>query len=90
MAYKWLGEEYAFIRYSEAIDKNFKWIKYTAPYKDPLYAVVEISKAGYIRIACKKSEWVGPSPWEVGYPEEHRPYTAPQITARELNFEAIH
>ena len=90
MAYKWLGEEYAFIRYSEAIDKNFKWIKYTAPYKDPLFTVVEISKAGYIRIAGKKSEWVGPSPWEVGYPEIHKPYTAPQITARELYFEAIH
>lgn len=89
MAYKWLGEEYAFVRYSEEIDKNFKWIKYTAPYKDPLFTVVEISTTGYIHIAGKKSEWVGPSPWEVGYPEEHKPYTAPQITARELHFEAI-
>jgi hypothetical protein len=90
MAYKWLGEEYAFIRYSKEIDNNFKWIKYTAPYKDPLFTLVEISTTGYIRIAGKKSEWVGPSPWEVGYPEEHKPYTAPQITARELRFEAIH
>lgn len=86
MAYKWLGDEYAHIRYSEAVDKDFKWIKYTAPYKDPLFTVVEISTAGYIRIAGKKSEWEGPSPWDVGYPEEHKPYTAPQITARELHF----
>jgi predicted phosphodiesterase len=86
MAYKWLGEEYAYIRYSEEVDKNFKWIKYTAPYKDPLFTIVEISTEGYIRITGKKSEWVGPSPWEVGYPEEHKPYTAPQITERELHF----
>ena len=43
MAYKWLGEEYEQIRYNDEVDKNFKWIKYTAPYKDPLYSVVEIS-----------------------------------------------
>ena len=89
MAYKWLGEEYAFIRYSEEIDKNFKWIKYTAPYKDPLFTVVEISTVGYIHIAGKKSEWVGPSPWELGYPEDNRSFTAPQISARELHFEVI-
>jgi predicted phosphodiesterase len=89
MAYKWLGEEYGHIRYSAEVDKNYKWIKYTAPYKDPLFTIVEISSAGYIRITGKKSEWVGPSPWEVGYPEKHRPYTAPQIEERELRFEAF-
>jgi predicted phosphodiesterase len=86
MSYKWLGEEYGYIRYSEDVDKNFKWIKYTAPYKDPLFTIVEISTEGYIRITGKKSEWVGPSPWDVGYPEEHKPYTAPQIAKRELHF----
>jgi 3',5'-cyclic-AMP phosphodiesterase len=87
MSYKWLGEEYEHIRYSKEVDKNFKWIKYTAPYKDPLFAVVEISSAGYIKIKGKESEWVGPSPWEVGYPEEHKSYTVPKISSRELHFE---
>ena len=86
MAYKWMGEEYPNIRYSEEVDKNFKWIKFTAPYKDPLYTVVEISTDGYIRIAGKKSEWVGPSPWELGYPEEFKAEIVPQITERELRF----
>ena len=87
MSYKWLGEEYGHVRYSEAVDKDFKWIKYTAPYKDPLFTIVEISTAGTIHIAGKESEYVGPSPWEVGYPEEHKPYTFPKISKRELLFE---
>ena len=86
MSYQWLGEEYSHIRYSEEIDKNFKWIKYTAPYKDPLFAVVEISTKGYIKITGRKSEYVGPSPWEIGFPEETKPYFRPQITSRNLRF----
>ena len=86
MAYKWLGEEYEHLRYSKDVDKDFKWIKYTAPYKDPLFAIVDVSTKGYIRIKGQKSEYVGPSPWEVGYPIEHKPYTTAQITDRELRF----
>jgi 3',5'-cyclic-AMP phosphodiesterase len=40
MSYKWLGEAFEFIRYSPEVDKNFKWIKYTAPYKEPLFTIV--------------------------------------------------
>ena len=84
MSYKWLGEEYEYIRYSEEIDKEYKWIKYTAPYKDPLHTVVEISSDGYIKMSGKKSEYVGPSPWELGYPEHLRKYVRPEITERIL------
>ena len=87
MAYKWLGEEYEFIRFSEEVDKNFKWIKYTAPYKDPLYTVVEISTEGYIKMSGKKSEYIGPSPWELGYPDHLRKFVRPEITERLLKFD---
>jgi hypothetical protein len=86
MSYKWLGEEYEHIRYDREVDKNFKWIKYTAPYKDPLFSLVEISKEGYIKIFGKKSEYVGPSPWELGYPAHLKRYVRPQISDRELRF----
>lgn len=86
MSYNWLGENYAHIRYSPEVDKNFKWIKYTAPFKDPLFTTVEISTKGWIKIAGKKSEWVGPSPFELGYPEFMKKYIRPQITARKLKF----
>ena len=56
------------VRYSEEVDKAYKWIKYTAPYKDPLFTVVEISSDGHIKMSGKVSKYVGPSPWELGYP----------------------
>lgn len=86
MAYKWLGEEYEHIRYSEKVDNDFKWIKYTAPYKDPLFTVVEISMAGYIKMSGKYSTYVGPSPWDLGYPEHLKAFVKPQITERFLKF----
>ncbi len=89
MSYKWLGKEYKHIRYSEDVDREFKWIKYTAPYKEPLFSVVEISTAGYIKMTGKISEYVGPSPWELGYPDEFKKYVKPKITARVLKFPAI-
>ena len=87
MSYEWLGEEYEHIRYSADVDKEFKWIKYTAPYKDPLFAVVEISTNGVIKITGKSSEYVGPSPWELGYPENLKKYVAPKISSRLIKFD---
>jgi 3',5'-cyclic-AMP phosphodiesterase len=86
MSYHWLGDNYQHIRYSEEVDKNFKWIKYTAPFKEPLFTTVEISTKGTIKIAGKKTEWVGPSPWELGYPEELKNYMRPEISKRNLKF----
>lgn len=86
MSYHWLGDNYVKIRYSEEVDKNFKWIKYTAPFKDPLYTVVEISSKGYIKIAGMKTEWVGPSPFDLGYPAEYKKYLKPGISERNLEF----
>ena len=86
MAYHWLGDNYVNIRYSAEVDKNFKWIKYTAPFKEPLFTVVEISSKGTIKIAGKKTEWVGKTPWELGYPETQKKYMRPAITKRKLRF----
>jgi predicted phosphodiesterase len=86
MSYHWLGDNYVHIRYSEEVDKNFKWIKYTAPFKEPLFTTVEISSKGTIKIAGKKTEWVGPTPWELGYPEAKKKYMRPAITKRNLKF----
>ena len=86
MSYHWLGENYENIRYSAEVDKNFRWIKFTAPFKEPLFTTVEISSKGIIKIAGKKTEWVGPSPWEVGYPESMKKYMRPAISKRKLKF----
>ena len=86
MSYHWLGEKYAHLQYGEEVDKNFKWIKYTAPFKEPLFTTVEISSKGTIKIAGKKSEWVGKTPWELGYPVELKKYIRPAISKRNLKF----
>ena len=87
MSYHWLGDKYTQIRYSDEIDKKFPWIKMTAPFKEPLFTVVEISKRGTIRVAGKKSVWVGSTPWDLGYPAQFKKYMRPEITGRKLKFE---
>ena len=86
MSYYWMGGDYLQVRYSNEIDEQYPYIKYTAPYKDPIYAIVEIDSRGIIRITGRESSWVGPDPWELGYPEDERNKTAPRITSRELEF----
>lgn len=86
MSYFWMGENYKTIRYSEEIDRKYPWIKYTAPYRDPLFAFVEIDHKG-IRIEGRKSEFVGPTPKELDYPEGavNNPVTA-KIDNRRLKY----
>ncbi|MCK4346474.1 MAG: metallophosphoesterase [Bacteroidales bacterium] len=68
MSYYWLGGDYLNIRYSEEIDKEFPWIKYTAPYKDPVFAIIKVATDGTIKIEGVETKWVGPSPMELDYP----------------------
>jgi len=83
-SYFWMGEEYEHLRYSAEIDEEFRWIKYTAPYQEPLFAVVEISADGLIQISGKSTEYVGPSPWELGFPVADKAYIRPAISSRKL------
>ena len=86
MSYFYLGGDYPMIRYSKEIDKQYPYIKYTAPYKDPLFALVEIDSRGIIRITGRESSWVGPDPSELGYRETHWKKISSRITNRELEF----
>jgi predicted phosphodiesterase len=71
MSYHWLGGKYAYDRYGPEIAKRYPDLKYTAPYKDPLYALVTLDrKHGFLQIEGIQSEFVGPSPWELGASRE--------------------
>jgi 3',5'-cyclic AMP phosphodiesterase CpdA len=74
MSYQWLGDDFRHIRYSEEIDKSHPWIKYTVPYKDPLWAIVEISEDHILQLHGRKSSFVGPSPEELGVDLHHYGY----------------
>jgi 3',5'-cyclic AMP phosphodiesterase CpdA len=86
MSYSWVGEEYKTIRYSQEIDNDYPWIKYTIPYKDPLYGFVEINSKR-IKISGRESSFVGPGPVELGMPErpENNPII-PKISNRIIKF----
>jgi hypothetical protein len=88
MSNDWLGEKYTCVRYSREIDARFPYIKYTAPYRDPLFALVTLEPRK-ITIKGVTSQWVGPSPQELKLPESltqspQESGIAPQISSRQL------
>lgn len=69
MSYEWLGADYKHARFSKEIEEAHPWTSYTAPYKDALYAIVTVRSNGTIEIDGIQSEWIRPSPSELGVPE---------------------
>ncbi len=62
----WLGTAYPCLgRYTEEIDEKFPKIRYVVPYKDAVYAIVEMDDEGAM-IKGVQSEFVGKSPAELG------------------------
>ena len=84
MSYYWAGGDYQVNRYSEEINEQFPWIKYTIPYAEPLYAFVEINNEA-ISIKGKETSFVGPGPEELGMPPApaNNPIV-PRISSRKL------
>lgn len=70
MTYFWAGEKGKNkSRYPEQIYQKYPIMQYMIPYKDPLYAIVELNpKERTIRVIGKQSSYVGPGPKEIGYP----------------------
>lgn len=56
-------------RYGAAIDKKYPNIKYTTPYKDAVFAIVTVAEDG-IQIQGRQSQFVGPTPEELGLYDE--------------------
>jgi 3',5'-cyclic AMP phosphodiesterase CpdA len=84
MSYLWMGAEYKTTRYSEEITAKYRLISHTAPYRDPLYAIVTL-KPGSLIIQGTETEYVGPSPVECGYSNVASGHLiAPKISSRNL------
>ncbi len=64
-SYQWLGEQYQEIRYSKEVDKAHPNIKNTVPYRDAIWAMVEINAGKEIKIKGKKTDFVGSSPTDL-------------------------
>jgi len=88
-SYAWLGSKYKHESYSKDIHREFPWISHTAPYKDPLWAFVEMDLTkGRLVVTGKKTSWVGPTPWELGIDRNTMDpdVYAPRISDREISF----
>lgn len=66
-SYQWVGGDFKHKSYPNEIHEQFPWIEYTCPYKNSLFTTLTFDPlTGTIRIEGRKSEWVGPSPAELG------------------------
>ena len=85
-SYKWLGEKYSTTgRYSKKFDSFYPDMRYTAPYKDSIYAFAEITDK-QITIKGKLSEFVGPHPKDMGYNGYDASFTKSDITDKKLRY----
>lgn len=84
MSYFWVGGDYQHVRYNPEIDRDYPWIKYTAPYEEPVYALVTLAPDGTIHIEGTQTRWVGPSPWDLGYPQDQKERITPGISTRQV------
>jgi 3',5'-cyclic AMP phosphodiesterase CpdA len=87
MSYQWLGEQFSLERYEPALHEKYPILKFLAPYKDPLWALITIENDGSFNIKGKESSWVGPSPLEMGYDFNYEPYpSVPYISNRKIKW----
>jgi predicted phosphodiesterase len=67
MSYFWVGGDYIRERFSKEVEQKNPWVRYTAPYQDPLYAIFTL-EPGVIKIEGTRTHWISPSPEEMNYP----------------------
>ncbi|MFK7922430.1 MAG: metallophosphoesterase [Bacteroidia bacterium] len=70
MSYQWIGDEYKTQRYSSELLTEYKWLNHLAAYEEPLYAFASLNPKGSLEIKGKRSQWISPSPQEIGIPRQ--------------------
>ena len=68
-AYSYMGPDWAVDRFSPEISRKHPKLRSCAPYRDALWAVVDLSE-DEIAISGSASAFAGPSPQELGFPDE--------------------
>lgn len=66
MSYYWAGESYKHETYGGDIDEAYPMLKMTFPYRDPLFAIVDITD-GEIRVMGREAQIVGAKPQELAF-----------------------
>lgn len=70
MSYQWMSDKYTSkARFEKKYYEQYKWLPNIAAYQDPLFAFATLDPKGILEIEGVKSNWVAPSPHELGMPE---------------------
>ena len=71
-SYKWVGGSHRNKSYPPEVHSKFRWIEYTCPYRDSLFATLTVDPAkGLIQLKGRESQWVGKSPSQLGTPTKY-------------------
>ena len=66
MAYYWAGGHYEHTTYGEEIESTHPLLRHVFPYRDPLYAIIQITEDA-INVSGTVSDMVGQSPESMNY-----------------------
>jgi calcineurin-like phosphoesterase family protein len=88
-SYYWVGEKLSHLSLPEEIHDKYPSLKFTCPYSEPLFGVLTIDpKEKKMTLKGKKTQWIGPSPLDLGYaivaPELQKLHVQPRISDREM------
>lgn len=88
-SYYWVGEKLKHESMSSDVHEKFPSLAFTCPYADPIFAMLILDpKSKKISIQGKKSQWIGPSPLELGYTilseSEQREHLRPEISSLKI------
>ncbi len=71
-SYKWVGGSNRHKSYPPEVHSKFRWVEYTCPYRDSLFATLTIDPAkGRIELKGRESQWVGKSPSQLAIPTKY-------------------
>ena len=73
MSYYWVGGNYIRTRFAEEVETAHPWVRHTAPYRDPLYALVTLEPDGAMTITGRRSSFIPPTPDDMGIPDPKGP-----------------
>ena len=71
-SYKWVGGSHRNKSYPPDVHSKFRWIEYTCPYRDSLFATLALDPVnGRIEVKGRDSQWVGKSPLQLAIPTKY-------------------
>ncbi|MDO5980056.1 metallophosphoesterase family protein [Flavivirga spongiicola] len=87
MSYQWSQNYTTTERFPKELYKQYGNLHHIAGYKDPLYAFATLKPKGTMKIEGVKSEWMPPSPYDLGMPRKKEgEINSPQISNYQVNY----